>query len=639
MDIKVSLCMIVKNEERVLDRCLASVAHLVNEIIIVDTGSTDKTMDIAKKYTSKVYEFEWIQDFSAARNYAAEKATGDWILVLDADEYIDEENYQGFIQGLKRDKGQYDTYGVKILNFTGEYGENLIQNYHDRVYKNNGEIVYYRSIHEQLKHIHGGDLKGNVAKLIVFHSGYMNKIVQEKEKNERNKELIDKEMKESKNAFDYFNLGNEYYSLGEYQEALKAYMTAYNMKTSHELSWVATTVVQIISVLIQLKRYNDAINVIEDATSLYPSAAEFLFLRGEVSYMRGQLDDAKYHFQQIINHVNEYSHTILRPDLKEQMPHKRLGDIYLYEKKYDKAIFHFISVLNINKLDADSIKKVIFILDKFHNNQEIIEFIKKNNLINKNNIQHYINACYDFGKPNIILPFLKGDNEEKLMLEICELKRFCIEGTGEVESFEELLKIPVLEKLNEKNLINLVDLYLLSEGLKERNIFNSLIKGLENNEQFYLLTLLLGTERDIKIIEDEELYLGALQILMNYKKFSLVAAILTKVDLLSEKFITLVAANLYANDFKGEALQLYNKSDWEYYTEQDYLNIINGLIETGNIVNAIEFTKYAMLLFENDFRFYKLIVENSIDNQLIQTTVETALGIFKGSIYMEKFLL
>lgn len=638
MDIKVSLCMIVKNEERVLDRCLASVAHLVNEIIIVDTGSTDTTVDIARKYTSKVYEFEWIDDFSAARNYAAEKATGDWILVLDADEYIDEENYEEFIQGLKEDNSQYDTYGVKILNFTGLYGETLIQNYHDRVYKNNGKIVYYRSIHEQLKHIQGEELKGNVAKLIVFHSGYMNKIVQEKEKNERNKELIDKEMKESTNAFDYFNLGNEYYSLGEYQEALKAYMTAYNMKANHELSWVSTTVVQIISVLIQLKRYNDALNVIEDATLLYPGASEFLFLKGEVSYMRGQLDDAKYHFQQIINHASEYSHTILRPDLKEQMPHRRLGDIYQFEKKYDKAIFHYVSVLNINKLDADSIKKVIFILIKFHNNQEIIDFIKTNELINKNNIQHYINACFDFGKPNIILPFLKEDDEEKLMLEICELKRFCIEGTGEVESFEELLKIQVLEKLNQKNLINLVDLYLLREGLKERDIFNSLIKGLENNEQFYLLTLLLGTEQDIKII-DEELYLGAVQILMNYKKFSLVAAILTKVDLLSEKFITLVAANLYAHDFKGEALQLYNKSDWEYYTKQDYLNIINGLIETGNIVNAIEFTKYAMLLFENDFRFYKLILENTIDNQLFQTTVETALGIFKGSIYMEKFLL
>ncbi|MGG4411271.1 glycosyltransferase family 2 protein, partial [Niallia taxi] len=130
MELSVSLCMIVKNEESVLDRCLASVAHLVDEVIIVDTGSTDKTKEIASKYTSKIFDFEWINDFSAARNFAAEQATGDWILVLDADEYIDEENYQEFVDGLKEDNGQFDTYGVKIINFTGLYGEKLIQNHH-----------------------------------------------------------------------------------------------------------------------------------------------------------------------------------------------------------------------------------------------------------------------------------------------------------------------------------------------------------------------------------------------------------------------------------------------------------------------------------------------------------------------------
>ena len=73
--ITISLCMIVKNEEKVLARCLDSIADLMDEIIIVDTGSSDNTKEIAKKYTDKIYDFAWIDDFSAARNYSFSKAT------------------------------------------------------------------------------------------------------------------------------------------------------------------------------------------------------------------------------------------------------------------------------------------------------------------------------------------------------------------------------------------------------------------------------------------------------------------------------------------------------------------------------------------------------------------------------------
>ena len=85
----ISLCMIVKNEENVLERCLNSVREFVDEIIIVDTGSIDSTRDIARKYTDKIYSFEWIHDFSAARNESIGYATSDYILVLDADEYLE----------------------------------------------------------------------------------------------------------------------------------------------------------------------------------------------------------------------------------------------------------------------------------------------------------------------------------------------------------------------------------------------------------------------------------------------------------------------------------------------------------------------------------------------------------------------
>ena len=94
--VTITLCMIVKNEEKVLKRCLESIRDLMDEIVIVDTGSTDRTKEIAAKYTDQIYDFEWVNDFSAARNFAFSRATCDYIYSADADEVVDEENREKF---------------------------------------------------------------------------------------------------------------------------------------------------------------------------------------------------------------------------------------------------------------------------------------------------------------------------------------------------------------------------------------------------------------------------------------------------------------------------------------------------------------------------------------------------------------
>lgn len=95
---EISLCMIVKNEEHNIGRCLSSVKDLVDEIVIVDTGSTDRTKEIVAQFTDKIYDFEWIDDFAAARNFAFSKGTKDYLMWLDADDIIKESNKHLFLE-------------------------------------------------------------------------------------------------------------------------------------------------------------------------------------------------------------------------------------------------------------------------------------------------------------------------------------------------------------------------------------------------------------------------------------------------------------------------------------------------------------------------------------------------------------
>lgn len=149
--ITISICMIVKNEEKVLRRCLDSIKSLADEIIIVDTGSTDSTKEIASEYTDKIYDFNWIHDFAAARNFSFSKATMEYIYTADADEVIDEENRQRFL--LLKDKllPEIDIVQMKYthqLNFNTTY--NFDEEYRPKLYKRLRRFQWTDPVHESV---------------------------------------------------------------------------------------------------------------------------------------------------------------------------------------------------------------------------------------------------------------------------------------------------------------------------------------------------------------------------------------------------------------------------------------------------------------------------------------------------------
>ena len=142
----ISVCLIVKNEEKVLKRCLDSVKSFADEIIIVDTGSTDNTIDIAKKYTSKIYNFEWRDDFSMARNYGLKYAKCDYIMWIDADDVIDKKNIKKIIN-LKQNL-KYETYMLKYQVAFDNNGKPTFEYYRERIVKNCDSAKFNGFVHE-----------------------------------------------------------------------------------------------------------------------------------------------------------------------------------------------------------------------------------------------------------------------------------------------------------------------------------------------------------------------------------------------------------------------------------------------------------------------------------------------------------
>ncbi len=149
--ITISVCMIVKNEEKVLARCLDSLQGLADEIIVVDTGSTDNTKQIAARYTDKIYDFAWDHDFSAARNYSFSKATMDYIYVADADEVIDDQNRRRFLLLKQELLPEIEIVQMKYVNqlaFNTTY--NFDKEYRPKLYKRVRNFIWVDPIHESV---------------------------------------------------------------------------------------------------------------------------------------------------------------------------------------------------------------------------------------------------------------------------------------------------------------------------------------------------------------------------------------------------------------------------------------------------------------------------------------------------------
>ncbi|MDN3513514.1 MAG: tetratricopeptide repeat protein [Candidatus Brocadia sp.] len=318
-----SACMIVKNEEKFLAQCLQSIRHAVDEIIIVDTGSTDKTIEIAQSFAAKVYHHPWKNSFSEARNHSLNYATCDWILQIDADEAIEQTDIP-FLHKLITN----NSYNAIFVAIYSDLPGGRSKHYYTRVFRR-GKAHFEGIVHNQLifegRAIH--------SEIRFYHYGYNLSNNEMQKKYKRTGDLLLQQLAENpNNIFVMANLirnyRNEYnfdkvIELGEKGLRLSILQTDFDAKSQRQRIYI-----DLVYALINTNQLNRAEEICQEAINGNPDSLDLLFIMGEILLKKAAFNDALHYFKKYL----------IMKDRENKNPSFNLSivDSYYYEHKaYD----------------------------------------------------------------------------------------------------------------------------------------------------------------------------------------------------------------------------------------------------------------------------------------------------------------
>ncbi|MBU2700874.1 tetratricopeptide (TPR) repeat protein [Sporomusaceae bacterium BoRhaA] len=289
----ISLAMIVRDAEADLALCLNSILTEVDEIVIVDTGSKDGTFNIAKSFTNKTYSYEWSGDFSAARNFAISKCTGQWIFSLDADEKLDSKF--GSLRQLITDTPEAEAFLLPLLVCVGATDERFSV---VRLFRNTAEYCFAGKIHEQVV-----ITKSNVVAMgdapVIRH-----KLVTGKERNKkrrRNLEMLRQAVAcEPDNAYLKYYLGVEWLGFRRFEQALTCFQEAVAIIRPDCLMFRGPAVRYLVDCLKFLGRLDDALAVCHNECEINPVYTDVFFDAGAILAEQGKFKQAIGYFHKAI---------------------------------------------------------------------------------------------------------------------------------------------------------------------------------------------------------------------------------------------------------------------------------------------------------------------------------------------------
>ncbi len=301
-----SCCMIVKNEVKVLEKCILSVKEKLNnfcdEIVIVDTGSTDGTRELALELGCKVFDFEWCNDFAKARNFSLECAKNDWVIIMDADEFIGEVDLDSLVSFTQEKNNRIIGEGA-VFDYSDAEMQSYTISIKSRIF-NKQEVNYKYIIHEIPVMKDNSERKYETILLEVYHTGYIEEIVKSKGKLERNLELVMKELDIEYDFYLVMHLGKTYIGLEKYNEALESLKSVLENDEAKKYTFYTDAAKEYIRCFLKSDRFEEAM-VCEEYWNRCKNDDGYVYFMGHVYMKNGYFEKAMDCFISIVN--KEYS--------------------------------------------------------------------------------------------------------------------------------------------------------------------------------------------------------------------------------------------------------------------------------------------------------------------------------------------
>lgn len=274
----ISVCIIAKNEEKNIERCLSSLAPYGFEIVLVDTGSTDRTKELAHKYTDCIYDFSWVDDFSAARNFSLQKASHEWIFMIDCDEWIQSINLEELDYFRKH---LSDAVGsVNRINKTGTPDNPGQTTDRTERFFSRKKYHYTGRIHEQLTPKYHKNFETFLLQTTLLHDGYFMEEDARQAKAKRNLDLLRKQLSEEpENPYLFYQIGKAYEITDNFSEACEWYAKGLNFDLDPELAYVQAMVVAYGYTLLQTGQTETALQFV-NIYDEFCKSADFVYLMG-----------------------------------------------------------------------------------------------------------------------------------------------------------------------------------------------------------------------------------------------------------------------------------------------------------------------------------------------------------------------
>jgi glycosyltransferase involved in cell wall biosynthesis/Flp pilus assembly protein TadD len=350
----ISLCMIVKNEERFLAECLASVRDAVDEINVVDTGSTDRTVEIALSFGANVIGREWRDDFGWARNESLALATRRWTLVLDADEEIAPESL-ALLRALRETPAGLTGVYVQIQNQVDDVsgGASTMTHILPRLFPTTARIRYRNVIHESVVVDDGRHLTAVVSPILVRHKGYTAEILGARGKNARNQPLLERALREAADdAFSWFNFGNAAIAAGDYETGIDVLERMFAMPGPRRMFFPVAYVMLAYAYADGRGDVQKALDLVDRALSETPGHANLIFTRGHLLMLEQRWDESRAAYEQAIaSRAQAAHHAMVDDEIFTWKSPLNIASTYVREGRIEDAVPWFERAL-ANKPDS-----------------------------------------------------------------------------------------------------------------------------------------------------------------------------------------------------------------------------------------------------------------------------------------------